>query len=86
MNSPERGEHPFVVLHPAEVRAAAVYLQTVSFDERWEVAGPELSQPYIGWEDRNAPRTSFREYHDDLRAFYGAAALAGHAVVKAFWY
>jgi hypothetical protein len=77
--SPTKDQPPFVILNPAEVRGAADFLMTVSFDERWRAAGT-----YNGWEDEN--RNTFLGYHTDLRTFYGRAALAGHTVIKAFWY
>jgi hypothetical protein len=45
-----------------------------------------LSRPYQGWEDETAAKDIFLGYHDRLGIFYGHAALAGHAVIKAFWY
>ncbi|SIN45034.1 DUF1877 family protein [Micromonospora cremea] len=86
IHSPTKDEPPFVILNPAEVRGVAEFLRTVSFDERWQIVGTELSKPYIGWEDKNAARNVFLGYHNDLRTFYGRAALAGHSVIKAFWY
>lgn len=77
VHSPTKDQPPFVILNPAEVRGAADFLRTVSFDERWQIAGN-------GWEDED--RDTFLGYHTDLRTFYGRAALAGHAVIKAFWY
>ena len=86
VHGPTRDDPPFVILGPTDVRGVAEFLRTVSFDERWQVAGVELSRPYVGWDDSDAARTTFLEHHEGLRAFYGRAALAGHAVVKAFWY
>lgn len=85
-SSPAKDQPPFVILNPAETRGAAKFLRTVSFDERWQIAGAKLSKPYIGWEDENAARNTFLGYHNDLRTFYGRAAQGGHAVIKAFWY
>lgn len=84
--TPARDERPFVVLDSAATREAADFLRTVSFHERWQIAGAKLSKPYIGWEDENAARNIFLGYHNDLRTFYARAAHAGHAVIKAFWY
>ena len=86
VHSPTKDQPPFIILNSAEVRETAEFLQTVSFDERWQIAGTKLSKPYIGWEDENAARNIFLGYHNDLRTFYRRAALAGHAVIKAFWY
>lgn len=81
------GEHPpFVILDPPGVRAAAEFLQTAEFDVLWQTAATELSKAYVGWEDKNAAREIFLSHHDDLCTFYRRAALAGHAVIKAFWY
>ena len=79
-------QEPFVILTPAEVRRTAEFLRILPFDERWQIAGTELSKPYIGWEDENAARNIFLGYHNDLRTFYERATQAGHAVIKAFWY
>jgi hypothetical protein len=77
---------PFVILDPAEVQKTAEFLQTVSFDELWRTAAAaELARPYLG-EDETTVKDIFLGRHDRLRTFYGRAALAGHAVVKAFWY
>jgi hypothetical protein len=85
-SSPANDQPPFVILNPAETRGTAEFLHTVSFDERWQIAGATLSTPYVGWEDENAARNIFLGYHNDLRTFYERAAQAGHAVIKAFWY
>lgn len=85
-HSPTKDQPPFVTLNPAEVRGTAEFLRNLSFNERWQIAGTKLSKPYIGWEDENAAKNVFLGYHNDLRTFYGRAALAGHAVIKAFWY
>ncbi|MEU4714304.1 DUF1877 family protein [Micromonospora purpureochromogenes] len=79
IHSPTKDQPPFVILNPAEVRGVAEFLRTVSFDERWQIAGA-----YNGWEDEN--RNTFLGYHNDLRTFYERATRAGHAVIKAFWY
>ncbi|SBT42087.1 DUF1877 family protein [Micromonospora auratinigra] len=79
VHSPTKDQPPFVILNPAEVRGVAEFLRTVSFDERWEIAGT-----HDGWEDEN--RSTFLDYHNDLRTFYQRAAQAGHAVIKAFRY
>ncbi|GAB3175118.1 uncharacterized protein DUF1877 [Micromonospora palomenae] len=86
MHSPTEDQPPFVILTPAEVRRTALFLRSLPFDERWQIAGTKLSKPYIGWEDKNAARSIFLGYHNDLRTFYERATRAGHAVIKAFWY
>ena len=84
--TPARDERPFVILDSAETRKAAHFLRTVSFEERWQIAGAKLSKPYVDWEDKNAARNIFLGHHNALRTFYERAAQAGHAVIKAFWY
>ena len=86
VHSPTKDQPPFAILNPVETRGTAEFLNTVSFDERWQVAGTKLSKPYVDWEDEDAARNIFLGYHNDLRTFYWRAALAGHAVIKAFWY
>jgi hypothetical protein len=86
VHSATKEEPPFAILDPAEVQKAAEFLQTVSFDERWRIAGAKLSRPYVDWEDKTAAKDIFLDYHNRLRTFYGQAALAGHAIIKAFWY
>jgi Domain of unknown function (DUF1877) len=86
VHDPAGKQPPFVILNPAETRVTAEFLRTVSFDERWRIAGAQLSRPYAGWTDKDAARTTFLGCHHDLRTFYQRAAQAGHAVVKAFWY
>ena len=80
------GDHPpFVILDPADVRKTSQFLQTASFDGFWQAASAELARPYLGL-DETEVKEIFLGYHDRLRTFYGRAAMAGHAVVKAFWY
>ncbi|MEV0157231.1 DUF1877 family protein [Micromonospora sp. NPDC050686] len=86
IHDPAKDQPPFVILNPAETRGTAEFLRTVSFDERWQIAGTKLSQPYVGWEEKNAARNIFLGYHNDLRTFYERTAQAGHAVIKAFWH
>ncbi|RAO08420.1 DUF1877 family protein [Micromonospora noduli] len=86
IDGPAKDQPPFVILDPAEVHRTADFLQTLSFDERWRIAGTNLSTPYIGWEDENAARKIYLGHHDALRTFYQRAARAGDAVIKAFWY
>ncbi|MFI6560750.1 DUF1877 family protein [Streptomyces sp. NPDC050534] len=69
---------PLMILEPPAVSQAAAFLATVSFDELWRVVGPGLGT----WEEA---RQEFLDHHEDLRDFYGRAASAGHAVVKAVW-
>ncbi|MFE1548188.1 DUF1877 family protein [Streptomyces sp. NPDC058718] len=69
---------PLMLLEPAGVSQAAQFLTTVSFDELWNVVGARFSD--LGW-----ARQEYLEHHRDLEEFYGQAASAGHAVVKAVW-
>lgn len=80
---PLTNQPPFVILGPAEVRKASEFLQTTSFDELWQSAPTELARPYIGC-DETEVKDMFLGHHDNLRTFYGRAAMTGHAVVKAF--
>ncbi|MFG2287410.1 DUF1877 family protein [Streptomyces sp. NPDC048595] len=73
---------PLMILEPPGVRQAAEFLATVSFDELWNVAGAELV--WSGWDEAQV-RQEFLDHHRDLQGFYGRAASAGHAVVKAVW-
>ncbi|MGW3356099.1 DUF1877 family protein [Streptomyces bungoensis] len=73
---------PLMILEPLGVSQAADFLARVSFDELWGVAGAKLG----GWgSDESEVRREFLGYHGDLQRFYGRAAAAGHAVVKAVW-
>jgi hypothetical protein len=73
---------PLMILEPPGVSRAADFLATVSFDELWNVAGAKLG----GWVGGEAQvRQEFLDIHRDLQEFYGRAASAGHAVVKAVW-
>ncbi|MFZ3493876.1 DUF1877 family protein [Streptomyces sp. 5.8] len=69
---------PLMLLEPAGVSQAARFLTAVSFDELWNVVGARFSA--LGW-----TRQEHLEHHRDLQEFYGRAASAGHAVVKAVW-
>ncbi|GAA3532303.1 DUF1877 family protein [Streptomyces osmaniensis] len=73
---------PLMMLEPPGVSQAANFLATVSFDDLWKVAGAEFSGR--GWDETQA-RQEFLDHHRDLKGFYGRAATAGHAVVKAVW-
>lgn len=71
-----------MILEPPGVSQAADFLATVSFDELWNIAGAKLG----GWGGEEAQvRQEFLDIHRDLQGFYGRAASAGHAVVKAVW-
>lgn len=65
---------PLGILDPPGVSRAAGFLAAVSFDQLWNVVGAELGA-----------REEFLDHHRDLQRFYGQAASAGHAVVKAVW-
>ncbi|MFE7168378.1 DUF1877 family protein [Streptomyces sp. NPDC057616] len=69
---------PLMILEPSGVAEAAAFLAAVSFDDLWGEAGAKLDT----WEHA---RQEFSHHHEDLRDFYGRAASAGHAVVKAVW-
>ncbi|WP_437074580.1 DUF1877 family protein [Streptomyces sp. enrichment culture] len=69
---------PLMLLEPPGVSQAARFLATVSFDELWNAVGARFGA--LGWTARE-----LLEHHRDLQGFYGRAALAGHAVVKAVW-
>ncbi|PWI17973.1 DUF1877 domain-containing protein [Streptomyces sp. Act143] len=73
---------PLMILEPPQVSAAAEFLAAVSFGELWNAAGFGVGGR-MGEEEQ--VRQEFLEYHRDLRGFYGRAAAAGHAVVKAVW-
>ncbi|MEU6063160.1 MULTISPECIES: DUF1877 family protein [Streptomyces] len=73
---------PLMILEPPGVSQAADFLATVSFDELWGIAGAKFG----GWIGEEAQvRQEFLDIHRDLQGFYGRAASAGHAVVKAVW-
>ncbi|MGC4987085.1 DUF1877 family protein [Streptomyces sp. DT193] len=83
---PEDEQPPFVHLTPDAVRRASAFLTDVSFDVLWETAGPKLHATFgPGWAEEDV-RGIYVQHHADLRAFYQRAAVAGSAVVKAFWY
>ncbi|MER5459189.1 DUF1877 family protein [Streptomyces sp. NPDC002668] len=82
---PSHGQPPFVLLTAAEVREAADFLATASFDALWAAAGAEIAAPYRG-RDEAEVKDIYLGYHAGLGAFYGRAASTGHAVIKAFWY
>ncbi|MBL1107426.1 DUF1877 family protein [Streptomyces sp. 5-8] len=73
---------PMGILEPPEVSQAAGFLGRVSFDELWNVASAKLV-----WSGRDEAqvRLEFLDHHRPLQEFYGRAAAAGHAVVRAVW-
>ncbi|MEU6587742.1 DUF1877 family protein [Streptomyces sp. NPDC046881] len=73
---------PLGLLEPSGVLEAADFLANVSFDELWNVAGAKLV-----WSRGHEARTrqEFLDCHRRLAGFYGRAAAAGHAVVRAVW-
>ncbi|MCZ0987356.1 DUF1877 family protein [Streptomyces diastatochromogenes] len=73
---------PLMILERPGVSQAARFLANVSFDELWNVAGAKLGG--YGRDEAEA-RQEFLDHHRDLQGFYGRAAAAGHAVVKAVW-
>ncbi|MEU5536937.1 DUF1877 family protein [Streptomyces sp. NPDC020362] len=73
---------PLMILEPPGVSQAADFLASVSFDELWNVAGAKLV--WSGWDEAEVGQV-FLDHHRDLLGFYGRAAAAGHAVIKAVW-
>ncbi|MFC9294459.1 DUF1877 family protein [Streptomyces sp. NPDC057011] len=73
---------PLMILEPTGVSRAARFLAGVPFDELWSIAGAKLG---VYGPDEAEVRQEFLHHHTDLRGFYGRAAAAGHAVVKAVW-
>ncbi|MGW7259589.1 DUF1877 family protein [Streptomyces sp. NPDC054834] len=73
---------PLGILEPPGVSQAAGFLARVSFDELWNVAGAKLI--WAGWDEAQV-RQEFLDHHRGLQEFYGRAAAAGHAVVRAVW-
>ncbi|MCX5261620.1 YfbM family protein [Streptomyces canus] len=73
---------PLGILEPPGVSQAAGFLARVSFDELWNVAGTKLV--WSGWDEAQV-RQEFLDHHRGLQEFYGRAAAAGHAVIRAVW-
>ncbi|MFF4011352.1 DUF1877 family protein [Streptomyces sp. NPDC001717] len=73
---------PLGILEPPGVSRAAGFLARVSFDELWNVAGAKLV--WSGCDEAQV-RQEFLDCHTGLQGFYGRAAAAGHAVVRAVW-
>ncbi|MEU8619775.1 DUF1877 family protein [Streptomyces sp. NPDC048623] len=69
---------PLMLLEPSGVSQAARFLTTISFDELWNVVEARFGA--LGWS-----KQEHLEHHRALQEFYGQAASAGHAVVKAVW-
>jgi hypothetical protein len=74
---------PFLILHPRQVAEAATFLHAADFDSLWEARGAAISS---NWGDPTQAREIYLSHHAGLLAFYQAAAQAGQAVLKAFWY
>lgn len=82
----ENPDPPLMLLDPFDVKRTAQFLASISFDELWGIArGKVCSQAFYGWDEATV-REIFLDHHTNLRSFYGRAASAGHAVVKAAWY
>ncbi|MER5228127.1 DUF1877 family protein [Streptomyces flaveus] len=78
---------PFVILNPDQVATVADLLVGASFEALWQVEGAKLTAPYAQWENpEGAAKENYLAHHTGLREFYGRAATAHRAVVKAFWY
>ncbi|MEU6418193.1 DUF1877 family protein [Streptomyces spiralis] len=73
---------PMGILEPSGASQAAGFLASVSFDELWNVASAKL---VWSGEDEAQVRREFLDHHRDLQGFYGRAAAAGHAVIRAVW-
>ncbi|PNE40237.1 DUF1877 family protein [Streptomyces noursei] len=73
---------PLGILEPSGVSQAAGFLASVSFDELWNVAS---AKPVWSGGDEAQVRREFLDHHRDLQGFYGRAAAAGHAVIRAVW-
>ncbi|WP_160160978.1 DUF1877 family protein [Actinomadura sp. K4S16] len=80
---PREDGPPFLILRPEQVGEAATFLKLASFDLLWEASGAVIS---ASWGDPTLAREIHLSHHEDLVAFYQAAADAGQAVLKAFWY
>ncbi|MFC8721968.1 DUF1877 family protein [Kitasatospora sp. NPDC057198] len=80
---PESGEPPFLVMPPEQVARTAEYLAGADFDALWAVAGERIRLS-SGDGDMAQEKAYRLGEHRDLTEFYGRAAAAGHAVVKAF--
>ncbi len=75
---------PFLIMPTEQVGAAAAFLNEASFDALWLASGAAISANQGG--DPAFVREIFLSHHGGLVAFYGAAADADQAVLKAFWY
>ncbi|CAL9666994.1 DUF1877 family protein [Streptomyces sp. Tu 3180] len=69
---------PLMLLEPSGVSRAARFLTAVPFDDLWNVVDVRFTA--LG-----RTRQEHLEHHRGLQEFYGQAASAGHAVVKAVW-
>ncbi|KDN87697.1 triose-phosphate isomerase [Kitasatospora cheerisanensis KCTC 2395] len=81
---PREDGPPFVLLSAEQVADAAAFLSVTTFDSRWEASGAAISAHWGG--EPAFVREIFLGHHEDLVAFYRAAADSGKAVLKAFWY
>ncbi|MFF5896140.1 DUF1877 family protein [Streptomyces argenteolus] len=72
------GDPPLMLLEPPAVSQAARFLADVPFEALWNVVGAGFGD--LGWTEQE-----LLGHHRDLQQFYGQAASAGHAVVKAVW-
>ncbi|MFJ9419092.1 DUF1877 family protein [Streptomyces sp. NPDC101227] len=86
IDHPAHEKPPFVHLTPDTTRRAAAFLTDVSFDVLWESAGRQLRAAFgPDWAEEDV-KGIYAWHHAGLRAFYHRTAVAGKAVVKAFWY
>ncbi|WP_370112671.1 hypothetical protein [Streptacidiphilus sp. MAP12-33] len=58
-------------------------MDAASFDTLWEASGAVIS---ASWGTPALAREIYLSHHEGLVPFYRAAAEAGQAVIKAFWY
>ncbi|MHA6764852.1 DUF1877 family protein [Streptacidiphilus sp. PAMC 29251] len=80
---PREDGPPFLILHPQHVGEAAAFLEAASFDALWDASGAAISAS-LG--DPTLAREIYLSHHEGIVRFYRAAAGAGQAVIKAFWY
>ncbi|WP_370087779.1 DUF1877 family protein [Streptacidiphilus sp. MAP12-16] len=81
---PREDGPPFLILPTEQVGEAAGFLNVASFGSLWQASGAAISANWGG--DPTFVREIFLSHHEDLVAFYQAAADVGQAVLKAFWY
>jgi hypothetical protein len=73
---------PYVLLTPDEVRAAAEFLGTTTFEELWTASGAELAASW-GWPEEEVAET-LAAHFARLRETYTRAAAEGRVMAKYF--